>query len=179
MLSSRSSMNAETKNCQNCKQNFVIEPEDFQFYKKIKVPPPTFCPSCRFQRRLLFWNAINLYKRPCDLCKKFNISVYPPEAPYTVYCPLCWWSDAWDPRNSGRDYDFNRPFFEQLNELWHATPLLGLSIDLSTAQSFPYNHDCGYLKNCYFLFSALECEDSAYGYFVGHSQAVYDSCAVE
>jgi len=29
----------ETKNCQNCKNDFTIEPDDFSFYEKIKVPP--------------------------------------------------------------------------------------------------------------------------------------------
>lgn len=28
----------ENKTCQNCKQNFTIESEDFIFYDKIKVP---------------------------------------------------------------------------------------------------------------------------------------------
>jgi len=46
-------MKSETKNCQNCKKDFTIEPEDFNFYEKIKVPPPTFCPECRLQRRIL------------------------------------------------------------------------------------------------------------------------------
>ena len=32
----------ETKNCQNCKQDFTIDPDDFGFYEKIKIPPPTF-----------------------------------------------------------------------------------------------------------------------------------------
>ncbi len=172
-------MNAETKICQNCKIQFTIEPDDFQFYERIKVPPPTFCPTCRFQRRLLFWNAVNLYKRPCDLCKKFNISIYPPEAPYTVYCPSCWWGDNWDFRDFGRDYDFNRNFFEQLNELWHSVPLLGLSLDLTSAKNSPYNHDAGYLKNCYLIFNAGMTEDSAYGYYVDYSQSVFDSCAVQ
>ena len=36
-------MNPETKNCQNCKKDFTIESEDFAFYEKIKVPPPTWC----------------------------------------------------------------------------------------------------------------------------------------
>ncbi|MDI6602738.1 MAG: hypothetical protein QME57_01280 [Patescibacteria group bacterium] len=40
-------MNQEIKQCQNCKKEFVIEPEDFLFYEKIKVPPPTWCPECR------------------------------------------------------------------------------------------------------------------------------------
>ena len=29
-------MQAETKNCQNCKNDFTIEPEDFAFYEKSK-----------------------------------------------------------------------------------------------------------------------------------------------
>jgi hypothetical protein len=38
----------ETKICQNCKKNFIIEPDDFGFYEKIKVPPPTFAQSVDF-----------------------------------------------------------------------------------------------------------------------------------
>ena len=144
-------MNKETRQCQNCKRDFVIDPEDFDFYGKIQVPPPTFCPDCRFQRRLLFWNPITLYRRTCDLCHKLNISVYPSDVPYKVYCPSCWWSDNWDPLSYGRNYDFGRPFFEQLNELWHEVPLLGLSADLVTVQNSPFNHDIGHSKNCYLL----------------------------
>lgn len=33
--------------CQNCKTKFTIEPVDFEFYKKIGVPEPTFCLECR------------------------------------------------------------------------------------------------------------------------------------
>jgi len=29
-------MQPETKNCQNCKQGFTIEPEDFAFYEKMQ-----------------------------------------------------------------------------------------------------------------------------------------------
>ena len=39
-------MKVETKICQNCKKDFIIEPEDFNFYEKIKVPLPTFCADC-------------------------------------------------------------------------------------------------------------------------------------
>ena len=35
-------MNQETKTCQNCKAQFIIEPDDFTFYEKINVPPPTW-----------------------------------------------------------------------------------------------------------------------------------------
>src|SRR3989338_2027566 len=106
-------MNKEIRNCQNCKQSFVIEPEDFDFYKKISVPPPTFCPECRLQRRYALRNQLHLYKTTCGLCHKSMVSMYSSDKPFPVYCPTCWWSDAWDARSFGRDFDFSRPFFEQ------------------------------------------------------------------
>jgi len=48
----------ETKTCQNCKIEFVIEKEDFNFYEKIKVPPPTWCPECRMIRRMTWRNEL-------------------------------------------------------------------------------------------------------------------------
>lgn len=161
--------------CQNCKRNFVIEPEDLDFYSKLKVSPPTFCSDCRLQRRLAFFNLRNIYQRKCDLCGEIKVSYYPPDAPYKTYCPKCWWSDKWDPLDFGRDYDFSKSFFEQFNQLMHEVPLLGLSIDLPTAESSPYNNHCGHLKNCYLLFHADENEDSAYGLVVFHNKEVFDS----
>ena len=31
---------SETKVCQNCHNEFTIEPDDFTFYEKMKVPAP-------------------------------------------------------------------------------------------------------------------------------------------
>jgi len=139
-------MTQETKICQNCKQTFIIESEDFAYYEKMKVPAPTFCPKCRLQRRLAFLNIFNLYKRSCDLCKKDMISIFRPDAPYAVYCPKCWWSDNWDPFDHGKDYDFSRPFLEQFKELWHTTPVLGISIDIPTLETSPYTSHTGHQK---------------------------------
>ncbi len=86
-------MNSETKNCQNCKKDFVIETDDFLFYKKIKVPPPTFCPECRFQRRLAFRNNRVFYKQKCSLCNQSLLSLYNSENPFITYCRDCWISD--------------------------------------------------------------------------------------
>ncbi|OHB22827.1 MAG: hypothetical protein A2939_05625 [Parcubacteria group bacterium RIFCSPLOWO2_01_FULL_48_18] len=169
----------EHKICQNCKGEFVIDAQDFLFYEKIEVPAPTFCPQCRLERRLAFLNVFSLYKRPCDLCKKEVISIYAPDAPYTVYCPPCWWSDDWDPLSYGKEYDFFRPFFEQLNELWHQVPLLGLSIDMPALATSPYNNHAGHLKDCYLLFHTDYVEDSAYGYYVFHSKSVFDSSLID
>lgn len=167
-------MNSEVKICQNCHQNFTIESEDFDFYKKMDVPAPTFCPQCRLQRRLAFFNIFNLYKRPCGLCKKDFISTYRPELPYIVYCPKCWWSDNWDTFEYGRDYDFSRPFFEQFKEHWQKTPVIGISIDIPAMETSPYTSHTGHLKNCYLLFHADYIEDSAYGFYLNSCKSVFD-----
>ncbi|MFY9463093.1 MAG: hypothetical protein WAP52_02825, partial [Candidatus Sungiibacteriota bacterium] len=171
-------MNPESKTCQNCKTEFRIDSEDFTFYDKIKVPPPTFCPECRLQRRLAFLNFIRLYKRPCDLCKKEFVTNYHPTAPFIVYCPECWWSDKWDARDYGRDYDFSRPFFEQFAELWKKVPMIGLAVDLQTVHQSPYNNYTGGLKDCYLLFQAGESENAGYGVYVFGSRDVYDSSCI-
>lgn len=114
--------NFEEKTCQNCNRFFAIDASDFDFYNKIKVPPPTFCPDCRLQRRLCFRNERSLYKRQCDLCSKDNVSMFHKNAPFPVYCHDCWWSDKWDPLERGRDYDFSQPFFKQLSNFVKIIP---------------------------------------------------------
>ena len=91
-------MEQEIKKCQNCKKEFTIEPEDFNFYEKIKVPPPTFCPECRLQQRMIFRNERTLYKRKCDAPGHFEdiISLFPGELNQKVYDHNYWWSDGWD-----------------------------------------------------------------------------------
>ena len=139
------------------------------------VPPPTFCPACRFERRLSFFNMANLWKRTCGLCEKEFVSSYHPQAPYVTYCPACWWSDNWDPFSYGRDYDFSRPFFDQMQELWRAVPLLGISIGEQIIKDSPYTNFAGRLKNCYLLFHGSENEDVAYGFDITRSRRCYDS----
>ena len=168
-------MNPETKQCQNCSNDFVIETEDFEFYKKIDVPAPTFCPDCRLQRRLSFFNLTKLYKRDCDLCGKGFISMYHPEAPHTIYCPKCWWSDEWDFRDYAQEYDFSRPFFEQFDALLKKTPLLGLSLGVECLDSSPYNNHADDLNRCYLVFQASYCEDVMYSLYSINNRSVLDS----
>lgn len=153
-------MQSETKNCQNCKKDFTIEPDDFSFYEKIKVPPPTFCPECRMIRRMTFRNERSLYKQDCDLCKKSTISMYDPASKYIVYCTDCYASDKWDPISYGINYDFSRPFFEQLGELFKNVPRRALYQDF--AVNSEYTNQSVYMKNCYLCFGGHHYEDSAY-----------------
>src|SRR3989338_1872653 len=119
-------MTAETKTCQNCKQPFTIEPEDFLFYDKIRLPPPTWCPECRMQRRMCFRNERVLYPRSCDSCGEKIISMYPSATPFPVYCNACWYSDRWDAGSYAASYDFSAPLFEQFGALLQRVPRVAL-----------------------------------------------------
>lgn len=153
-------MNFETRQCQNCKNKFAVEAEDFQFYDKIKVPPPTFCPGCRMQRRMSWRNERRLYKRKCDLTGKDIISIIAPDKPYKVYDRDVWWSDQWDPMQCNRPYDFSKPFFQQYDELLKTVPLVSL-FNKNAVNSDYANHSLD-SKDCYLLFASIYNENVLY-----------------
>jgi len=113
---------SEIKNCQNCKHDFTIESDDFSFYEKIQVPPPTWCPECRLIRRLACREDRPLYKDKCNKCGENIISIFSGDIHLNVYCSSCWWSDSWEAIDYGKDYDFSRNFFEQFYELQKVIP---------------------------------------------------------
>lgn len=168
-------MEAETKACQNCKNDFIIEPDDFGFYEKIKVPPPTFCPDCRRQRRWAWRNNMSLYNRKCELCGKSVISIYHPEVGITVYCNKCWWGDKWDPKSFGADYDFSKPFFTQFRELVGNVPHMSVVNDDGIASlNCEYTHDWWFSKNCYMCFSGWYVENVMYSFFILKGKDIMD-----
>ena len=154
---------SETKTCQNCKQNFTIEPEDFNFYEKIKVPPPTFCPECRLVRRMTSTNERVLYWRNCDLTGEKILSMYPADAPFPVYHPKEWYSDKWDPYQYGMNYDFSKSLFEQFRELQKKVPRMALVRQGESVNS-EYTHRVHDMKNSYMVFRMSGSVDSLYCY---------------
>ena len=141
-------MEAQTKSCQNCKKSFTIEPEDFNYYEKIKVPPPTWCPECRMVRRFACVNGWSLFFRNCDKCGKRTLSMYPPTQKVTVFCTPCWWADDWDGSEYAMEYDPNKPFLKQVRELSEKTPYMALEVDYPTLKNCDFSNALGYCKNC-------------------------------
>jgi len=165
---------SETKNCQNCKKDFVIEPDDFEFYEKMKVPAPTFCPECRFQRRLAFRNERKLFRNVNARTGEKILTIYPPESGIVVYTDEDFQSDVWDAMDYGVDYDFSKPFFEQYLDLIKRVPHPARNYFVGTLVNSDYSGNCDYLKNCYLIFNAQWNEDCAYGNGVNHSKNCYD-----
>lgn len=164
----------ETKNCQNCKNDFNIEPNDFSFYEKIKVPPPTFCPDCRRVRRMAWRNERSLYKRNCDMCKRSIIAMYRPETVFPVYCRECWYGDAWDAGDYGVEYDFSKSFFDQYKELLDKAPRLAL-FQRNVVNS-EYANMIGECKNTYLSISVvLGSENIFYSKGIDACFNIYDS----
>ncbi len=168
-------MESETKICQNCQKDFTIEPDDFGFYEKIKVPPPTWCPECRMIRRLVWRNEQSLFRRSNDASEKNEtlISTYHPDAKIKTYDKEMWWSDKWESSDYGADYDFSRPFFEQWKELMERIPHVALSDSKSVNSRF-----CNYtveMKNCYLVTAAWTSEDSMYCNRISGCKFTHDS----
>jgi len=168
-------MDSQNKICQNCKQDFVIEPDDFAFYEKMKVPAPTFCSECRFQRRLAFRNERKLFRNVDARTGEKILTIYPPESGLLIYTDEDFRSDKWDPMEHGVDYDFSKPFFEQFLELIKKVPRPARNYTVGTMINSDYCGNCDDLKDCYLLFNAGYNEDCAYGNGINRSKSCYDN----
>ncbi len=170
--------NSEIKQCQNCKSQFTIEPEDFNFYEKIQVPPPTWCPECRLIRRLVWRNERALYRRKCDLCGEMKILMYAPDSPYKVYCRQCWWSDKWSALDYGREYDFSKSFFEQFAALLKDVPRPGIIKQGNHVES-EYTNRVTDMRYCYLLYGTTVAEYCRYGVWMNASKECMDGYNVQ
>lgn len=169
------------KQCKQCGAQFTIPQEDLNFYSrlairtadgKIEMPPPNFCFACRHQRRLAFRNEMNLYHRKCDKTGKQVISMYSPDKPYKIYDQAVWWSDDWDVKEYGMEFDFSRPFFDQYKELQLQVPRMSLN-NINAENSEYCNLALGN-KNSYLIFTADHNEDSAYLRFADRNYRCFD-----
>lgn len=160
---------------------FEVSPEHLQFYEKVSpviggkkflIPSPTLSPEARFQRRIVWRNERGFYRRKCDKTGEDIISWISPDKPYKVYKKSAWWSDNWDPRDYGRDFDFNKPFFQQMDSLLKAVPWLDLLVDKTVNSD--YANFCNNLKNCYLMYASNDNEDSMYGSYVWGSKDCLD-----
>ena len=147
--------------CKQCQSSFEVSDQDRAFYERIRVPDPSFCRSCRGQRRMSWRNEKTLYRRPCGLCGKGVIVIYSEDKPFPVYCQDCFWGDGWDPLEQGIEFDFGKSFFEQFAELQKKVPRL--AVVNKQSQNSEY---CNYSfanKNCYLTFGNHYEEDCMYG----------------
>lgn len=164
----------QSKHCATCGVNFIILDWELDFYAKIDVPGPKLCPDCRQQKRAAQINQLKLFKRKCDATGKNMISNYIQSSSYRVYLQDYWFSDRFDAIEYGRDFDFNRPFFQQYHELDLAVPRPNLCVTYGSGENSDYTNYSGHNKNSYLVFNTNKSEDCYYCYGVQYSKDSLD-----
>lgn len=162
--------------CAQCTQTFQIYNEDIEFYKKMRVPTPTFCPQCRMQRRMTWRNERTLYNGTCSATGKPIITIFDPAGENTVYDRDYWWSDAWSPLEFSADYDFSLNFFEQFQILLQHSPQPAVFNNKCTNSNY-CNH-VGELKDCYLTVASWGGENVAYSAQVWGGRDCFDLLGV-
>jgi hypothetical protein len=76
--------------CEDCGKNYRIIPQEFKYYRHMKVPVPHKCPDCRHINRIKQRNPRSLFNRSCSKCKKSIQTSYSPDRPETIYCEKCY-----------------------------------------------------------------------------------------
>ncbi|MBT6068933.1 hypothetical protein HOG48_04210 [Candidatus Peregrinibacteria bacterium] len=165
------------KKCAKCPAEFNITESDKKFYEKMDVPEPTLCPECRYKRRLAFRAERNLYTRKCSATDKAILSMYDENAPFPVYEISYWWGDKWDAMDYGQEFDFERPFFEQFEELMNKVPRMNLIQERN--ENSEYTNCVSNLKDCYLLFSSDYNRDCYYGIWTLYSNDCMDNLIIQ
>ncbi|MFA6918180.1 MAG: hypothetical protein WC285_05130 [Candidatus Gracilibacteria bacterium] len=148
------------KICKKSGVAFSISDEDKAFYEKMNVPLPTLCPDERQKRRLAWRNERTLHRRKCSGSGRSIVCMYPENTPFPVYDHSYFFSDKWNGLAFGREFDFNRPFFEQFSELFQVVPrILNYSVSNENAE---YGNLSSWNKDCYMLFESDNNRDSLY-----------------
>ncbi|PIP68682.1 hypothetical protein COW91_03535 [Candidatus Nomurabacteria bacterium CG22_combo_CG10-13_8_21_14_all_32_8] len=158
------SQNLQQKNrqCEHCNKSFEISDGEFSLYQKVNIELPTICNFCRIKLHLSFWMFGKFRKGKSDLSGNSLITVLPEKNRYPIYTSSEWYSDKWEAMDYGQDYDEDKTFFEQLQELQEKVP--------HPHQTGVKNTNCDWCddvwnsKNCYLARSMVDCEDLFYSY---------------
>lgn len=171
--------------CKDTGADFSVSPAELALRQKLApkvggetfpLPLPSRSPDARLQRRLAWRSELHLFFRTSDRSGERILSYLPPGADSVVYSLDEWLSDDWDAVSYGRDYDPNRPFFEQFLELRRAVPQPGMAVQFS--EHSDYVNNTSYCKNCYLIAGCNYAEECLYGTFLNNSVGCVDSCFV-
>ncbi len=86
----------EILECDVCKRNYKIVPDELAFYRKWKIPIPVKCFFCRLKKRFELRGPSKLWHRKCmkpGCINEFETS-YAPNRPEIVYCEVCYQNEV-------------------------------------------------------------------------------------
>lgn len=91
--------------CAACQKNYKIIQQELDFYRRLKIPVPNRCYSCRHQQRLQQRNPIELWQRQC-MCTQPNHqhhgqcatrveTNFAPDRKEIIYCSPCYQKEVY------------------------------------------------------------------------------------
>lgn len=143
--------------CKVSGKSFEVSEFERGLRKKLGAPMPDQLPKYTFRQLAAFWPQFSIYKRKCDGTGKQVISVYDEWCPYPIWERDYWVENAEPPF---AEFNFGRPFFEQLFELFQKSPIPN-NIGIQN-QNCEYMDDVWFSKNCYLCHNGAYCEDCHY-----------------
>lgn len=84
-----------TPTSQTCHRNYRLVKQELEFYRRLQIPLPSACPTCRHHRRLQRKNPHQLWERQCQKCQATVKTSYAPGRPETVYCEQCYLKEVY------------------------------------------------------------------------------------
>lgn len=164
--------------CKITGKEFVISDQEEAFCEEHRIPLPTVCQIERLRQTCAMLSSVHLYPTTCALTHKPILTFIPPHKNLVVYDIDAWMSDDWDALEYGRDFDFSRPFFEQMLELAKQAPWPSLECIRSTMENSDYTNGVLNVKNCYLAFGILNGEDVLFSRTVLNAKDIIDSTYV-
>jgi len=152
--------------CKVSGEEFEYSALEQRIRDKLTVPMPTISPKSAFQHLGAFWQHFALHKRKSDFSQEEIISVFDEHCPYPV-----WHRDEWvkNANPSFAGYNFDKPFFDQLWELFQKCPMPHMIGGGN--ENCEYTDDWWHSKNCYLCHSGVDNEDLYYCYRVGRCRS--------
>lgn len=80
----------EMLSCKECHKNYRIITQELNFYKKMNLPIPRQCSSCRHKERFGLRNPCKLNANVCKNCNKPVESTYPTNTTEEILCNECY-----------------------------------------------------------------------------------------
>ncbi|MDD5469918.1 MAG: hypothetical protein PHO92_03950 [Candidatus Peribacteraceae bacterium] len=81
--------------CEETGKLFKIIPQEYKFYRDMKLPLPRKCFVQRQRERFALRNPRHLWSRKCQKCGKGIETTYSPERPEKVYCEECYLKEVY------------------------------------------------------------------------------------
>ena len=76
--------------CSQCDKNYRIIPQELSFYKKMGLPLPRMCQTCRHRAKMKMRNLPLLWNRTCARCNSALETTYAPDRKEAVLCEKCY-----------------------------------------------------------------------------------------